>query len=242
MRVRGILLQFGHRGVGVLIRHHDRALEAWLRFQPLVQNPFIHGVAHRRAELPVLIRLAVVAGGIEDAKHAIVLIQQLLLHERQGTTLTAALGRISVAAGGVGLALRVSGPLLIGLPRAGAEGLHMLDPALLQIRVQRLVVAALRMDVAVGGGELRRVGRGRQWTRGNLNVHETPFLKRALVARAVSVTDNMARITRREKRSFVPARNGPIVLGRPRPRTCFADTASPHRRALVPRGPRRTAG
>ena len=38
----------------------------------------------------------------------------------------------------------------------------MLDPALFQVRMQRLVVVALRMDVAVRGRQLRLVGGLRQ--------------------------------------------------------------------------------
>ena len=175
MRVAGIFFQFGDRRVSILKRHDDGAFEARFGFQPLMQNPLVHGMANRRAELPVLVRLAVVAGGVEDAEHAIVLIEQLLLHERQRTALTSALGRVGVAAGRVGLALRIGRTLLVRLPRAGAEGLHVLQPALFQIGVQCLIAAALRMDVAVRGGELRRVGRCRQRTRGDLNVHEPPF-------------------------------------------------------------------
>ena len=139
---------------GILERNDDGAFQPRLRRQPFMHQPLVHRVADRGAELPVLVRLPVVAGGIEDAEDTVVGVQQLLLHERQGASGTAAARRPRIAAGGVGLALRIGGTCLICLARARAEGAHMLDPALLQIGVQRLVAAALRMDVAIRCREL----------------------------------------------------------------------------------------
>ncbi len=70
--------------------------------------------------------------------------------------------RPCVAPRRVRLALRIGRPGLIGLPRARTEHLHMLDPALLQVGMQRLVIVALRMDVAVRRRQLGLVGRRRR--------------------------------------------------------------------------------
>ena len=135
-----------------------------------MQLPFVHGMAHRGAEFAVLETLPVVAGGIQNAQHAVIGVQQLLPQERQRRARPAT-GRPRIAARRIRLALRIRRTRLIRLPGPRAEHLHMLDPALLQIRMQRLVAGPLRMDVAVGGRQLRPVRGLRQRGRGHLDVH-----------------------------------------------------------------------
>ena len=172
MRIGGIPLDLRHRRIRILVRHDDRALQPGLRNQPFMQLPFVHRVTDGGAEFAVLKALAVVAGGVQDAQHTVVGVQQLLPQKRQRAA-GPAVRRPRIAAGGIGLALRIRRSGLIGLPRAGAEHLHMLDPALLQIGVQILVAVALRMNVAIRRRQLRLVGRLRQRRLGNLDVHRT---------------------------------------------------------------------
>ena len=163
------MLDLGYRGVGVLIGNHNGALQARLD-QPLCLHPAVHRAGDADAELAVLEAGAVVAGRVQDAESDVVLVEQLLLQERQAAARTPA-GRPGVTARGVRLALRIGRARLVCLARAGPEGLRHLHPASLHVREEVLERVALRMDVAVGDRQLR-AGDGLDGrTGGDLDVH-----------------------------------------------------------------------
>ena len=185
-RVAGPAFDLRHRRIGILVRHHDGALQPRLD-QPLRFHPAVHRGGHAGTELAVLEAGAVVAGGVQDAELNVVLVQQLLLHEGQAAARAPTLRRPGVAAGRIRLALRIGWPCLIRLPRPRPERLRHLHPALLHIREQILVGVALRMDVAVGNGEFCARGRLDDRAAGHLNVHWTVSIKRGKVSRGLSI-------------------------------------------------------
>ena len=168
-RIAGPALDLLHRGVGVLVGHHNGALQARLD-QPLCLHPAVHraGDPAPNSRFWKLEPLSPV--GFRTPSSDVVLVEQLLLQERQAAAGTSA-GRPGVTARGIRLALRIGRAGLIGLAGAGAEGLRHLHPACLHVREQVLVGVALRMDVAVGDRELRGGGGLDRRAAGNLDVH-----------------------------------------------------------------------
>src|SRR5258705_8870207 len=104
--VAGTLTNFLGGRQAVLVADHDRTLQAGILAGPFLDLPVVDRRADRRAQIMVADALP---GGerIKNAKHDIVRIEMLLLHERQRRTLRSAFPRIGVPARRVGLGLRV---------------------------------------------------------------------------------------------------------------------------------------
>jgi hypothetical protein len=108
---------------------------------------------------------------IKNAKHDIVRVEMLLLHERQRRTLRSAFRRIGVAARRVGLGFRVRRPFHHALILMFVVSLEMAVPALCQIRIQLGFGRARRMNIAIGDRRFRANGRRRFGTVAELHVH-----------------------------------------------------------------------
>jgi len=108
---------------------------------------------------------------IKDAKHDIVRIEMLLLHERQRRALRAAFRRIGVAARRVGLGLRIRRAFHHALIGMFVVSLEMFVPALRQIWIQLSLGRTGRMNIAIGNRCFR--ANGRRWfgTSAELHVH-----------------------------------------------------------------------
>ncbi len=91
MRIGGIALDFG---TAASASSYGTTMEPFRRgsgTSQFVQLPFVHGVADRGAEFPVLEALAVVTGGVQNTEHGVVGVEQLLAQERQRAPGTSAL-------------------------------------------------------------------------------------------------------------------------------------------------------